>query len=171
MKSARPQGPRALRGSREGEKPHAWVTENMLSASLEKAPKATLQTQNGSPQCDPENVGWRPHQDFRVPVGAEGDEPMEEEVHPEALLQMGWAEGEVLAPNREVALSRGGPKAILEDRPARLEARLEDKAERARREKTRKLFETRTGMAAGAAPPQPILLVDPGVLSIGGEFK
>ena len=96
---------------------------------------------------------------------------MEEEVHHEALLHIGWAEGEELTPKREVALSRGGPKAILEDRPARLEARLEDKAERARMEKMRKLLEMRTGMAVEAAHPQPILLVDPGVLSIGGGFQ
>ena len=158
MNCARPQGPKALRGSRDGEKRRGQVQINMYSASLQNAPEAPLGTQTGSPQSDPENVTWRPHQDFRVAVGAEGDEPMEGEVQPEALLQIGWAEGEVLTPKREVALSRGGPKAILEDRPARLEARLEDKAERARREKMRKFLEMRTGMAVDAAPPQPILL-------------
>ena len=57
-KSAPPQGPKALCGSREGEKPHARVKVNMSSASLEKAPEENLQTQTGSPQCDPENVTW-----------------------------------------------------------------------------------------------------------------
>ena len=123
MNCARPQGPKALHGSRQGEKPRGQVQINMYSASVRNAPEAPLQTQTGSPQCDPENITSRPHQDFRFPVGAEGDEPLEEEVHPEALLQIGWAEEDVLTLKREVALSRGGPKAILEDRPARLEAR------------------------------------------------
>ena len=135
MNCALPQGPKALRGTREGDKPRGQVQINMLSASLQNAPEATLQTQTGSPQCDPENVTWRPHQYFRVPVGAEGDETIDEEVRPDSLLHIGWAEGEELTAKRELAPSRGGPKAILEDRPARLEARLEDKAERARMEK------------------------------------
>ena len=114
-----------------GEPSATRVKINVLNASLEKVPEATLQTQTGSPQCDPERVTGRLNQALGVPFGAEGDEPMEEEVHPEALLEIGWAEGEVLTPKRQVALSRGGPKAILEERPARLEARLEDKAARA----------------------------------------
>ena len=96
---------------------------------------------------------------------------MEEEVRPEALLHISWAEGKELTPKREVALSRRGPKSILEDRPARLEARLEDEAERARRAEMRKLLEMRTGMAVDAAPPEPTLLVDTGVVPIVGGYQ
>ena len=103
-----------------GEASATGVKVNMLSASLEKAPEATLQTQTGSPQCDPEKVTWRRHQDLLVPVGAEGDEPTEERVRPESLLQIGCAEGEELTPKRDIAHSREGPNAIIEDRPARL---------------------------------------------------
>ena len=131
-KFARNGAPKALRKRLVGEASASRLKVNMITASLGKAPEATLQTQTGSPQCDPEKVTWRPQQDFRVPVGAEGDGPVGEEVRPQALVHIGWAEGEELTPKREVAPSRGCPKAILEDLPARLEARLEDKAERAR---------------------------------------
>ena len=56
MNCARPEGPKALRGSREGEKPREQVQINLYSASLQNPPEAPLQTQTGSPECDPENV-------------------------------------------------------------------------------------------------------------------
>ena len=40
MNCARPQGPKALRGSREGEKPRGQVQINMYSASLQNAPES-----------------------------------------------------------------------------------------------------------------------------------
>ena len=40
MNCARPQGPKALRASREGETPRGQAQINMLSASLQNAPEA-----------------------------------------------------------------------------------------------------------------------------------